>query len=207
MKGLMDNKTEELRDIFLDVADEKTVTESQEDARGSLTGADRPVDERLQSVVAELREKFPFDTELPDEEYCELVRLFYDGADDAALAAALSCSPEQAFRARMDLHLVRDDDPPCEAVSPSDLEAIRDRLAADESPAAIADALGIDEAAVDRASAVVAAENRSRRVSHRFRTSFEEILTDADLTVQLTGGAHEDGLEEATEGAEVDVEF
>jgi hypothetical protein len=202
----MDNKTEELRDIFLDVADEETVTESQEDARGSLTGADRPVDERLQSVVAELREKFPFDTELPDEEYCELVRLFYDGADDAALAA-LSCSPEQAFRARMDLHLVRDDDPPGGTVSPSDLEAIRDRLAADESPAAIADALGIDEAAVDRASAVVAAENRSRRVSHRFRTSFEEILTDADLTVQLTGGAHEDGLEEATEGAEVDVEF
>ena len=64
-----------------------------------------------------------------------------------------------------------------------------------------------DEAAVDRASAVVAAENRSRRVSHRFRTSFEEILTDADLTIRLTGGAHEDGLEEATEGAEVDVEF
>jgi len=203
----MDEKTEELRDIFLDVTDEETVTESQEAGRGSLTDDDRPVDERLRSVLTELREKFAFTTDLTDEAYCTVVRGFYEGVDDDAVADDVSAPAADVFRARMDLHLVHDDDPPGETIGESELETVRDRLAADESPAAIAERLGVDPAAAERAVAVVEARNRSRRVSHRFRTSFEEILTDADLTVQLTGGAHEDGLEEATEGAEVDVEF
>jgi len=200
----MDNKTEELRDIFLDVADEETVTESQEAERGSLPGDDRPADERLRSVVEEMREKFAFTADLADEEYCDLVRLFYDGADDDGMADALSRSADEVFEARLDLHLVRDDDPPGDV--DADLEAIRDRDA-DEPPAETADALGLDVAAVERARAVIEADNRSRRVSQRFRTAFEEILTDADLTVQLTGETQDDGLDGATEGAEVDVDF
>jgi hypothetical protein len=201
----MDNKTEELRDIFLEVADEETVTESQEAERGSLTGDERPVAQRLQSVVDEMREKFTFTADLSDEEYCDLVGHFYDGVDDAEMAEALSCSADEVFEARLDLHLVREDDPPGD-VGESDLEAIRDRPA-DESPAEIAAELDLDRTAVGRARAVIDAENRSRRVSQRFRTAFEETLTDADLTVQLTGEAHDDGLDDATEGAEVDVDF
>lgn len=200
----MDNKTEELRDIFLDVADEETVTESQEAERGSLTGDDRPADERLRSVVEEMREKFAFTADLADEEYCDLVRLFYDGADDDGMADALSRSADEVFAARLDLHLVRDDDPPGDVEV--DLEAIRDRPA-DEPPAETAGALGLDVSAVERARAVIETENRSRRVSQRFRTAFEETLTDADLSFQLTEEAHDDGLDDATEGAEVDVEF
>jgi len=207
MEGLMDNKTEELRDIFLDVADEETVTESQEAERGSLTGDDRPVDGRLRGVLEEMREKFTFAAELSDEEYCELVRLFYDGADDGEIAAALSRSPEEIFAARLDLHLIRDDDPLGDAVGASELDAIHAMLATEDSAATIAEELGLDETTAERARAMVEAENRARRVSQRFRTSFEEILTDADLAVDLTGGAREDGLEEATEGAEVDVDF
>lgn len=202
----MDNKTEELRDIFLDVADEETVTESQEAERGSLTGDDRPVDERLQSVVDEMREKFTFTAGFTDEEYCDLVRLFYDGATDAEMADALSCPADKVFEARLDLHLVREDDPPGD-VGESELTTIREQLAADEPPTEIAGALDLDGTAVERARAVIEAENRSRRVSQRFRTAFEETLTDADLTVQLTGEAHDDGLDDATEGAEVDVDF
>lgn len=201
----MDNKTEELRDIFLDVADEETVTESQEADRGSLTGDERPVAQRLQSVVDEMREKFAFTADLSDEEYCDLVGHFYDGADDAEMAEALSCSADEVFEARLDLHLVREDDPPGD-VGESDLETIRDRPA-DEPPAEIAAELDLDRTAVGRARAVIDAENRSRRVSQRFRTAFEETLTDADLTVQLTEEAHDDGLDDATEGAEVDVDF
>ena len=129
MEGLMDNKTQELRDIFLDVADEETVTESQEAERGSLTGDDRPVDGRLRGVLEVMREKFTFAAELSDEEYCELVRLFYDGADDGEIAAALSRSPEEVFAARLDLHLIRDDDPLGDAVGASELDAIHAMLA------------------------------------------------------------------------------
>ena len=202
----MDNKTEELRDIFLNVADEETVTESQEAKRGSLTGDDRSVDERLQSVVDEMREKFTFTAGLTDEEYCDLVRLFYDGAADAEMAEALSCPTDQVFEARLDLHLVREDDPPGD-IGESELTTIREQLAADEPPAEVAGALDLDKTAVEHARAVIEAENRSRRVSQRFRTAFEETLTDADLTFRLTGEAHDDGLDDATEGAEVDVDF
>ena len=36
---------------------------------------------------------------------------------------------------------------------------------------------------------------------------FEEVLTDADISVRLTADARADGLDEATEDAEVDVDF
>jgi len=202
----MDNKTEELRDIFLDVTDEETVTESQEAERGSLTGNDRSVGERLRGVVEELREKFTFGTGLDDGEYCEIVRLFYDGMDDDAIAGELSCSAEDVFYARLDLHLVRDDDPPGAEIGEETRQAVRDRLAGD-SVGAVAEELSLDREDVRRAEAVIESQNRSRRVSQRFRTAFEEILTDTDLTVQFAADTHDDGLDEATEGAEVDVDF
>jgi hypothetical protein len=203
----MDEKTEELRDIFLDVADEETVTESQEEERGSLTGDEGAIEDRLGSVLEEMREKFTFTTDHTDEAYCRLVQLFYDGADDDGIADELSWTPGAVFATRMDLHLVRDDDPPVEAIDEGRLAAIQDRLDSGEAPDAIAGELGIDGVAVEQASALIEARNRSRRVSHRFRTEFEEILTDVDLTVQFTAETHDDGLDEATEGAEVDVDF
>jgi len=48
----MDEKTEELRDIFIDVTDEDTVTESQEETRGSLIDREG-IRDRLEGVVDE----------------------------------------------------------------------------------------------------------------------------------------------------------
>jgi len=207
----MDDKTEELRDLFLEVADEETVTESQEATRGSLAADGDSVDERLCSVIEQMREKFAFASSLSEEELCRVVRSFYDGSDDDDIADALDVSSEAVFRARMDLHLVRDDDPPLRdgAVDADEetVRAARERLEIGEEPSDIADELSLDERTAEQIDAVVTTRDRSRRVSHRFRTAFEEILTDADLTVQFAADAHEDGLEEATEDAEVDVDF
>jgi hypothetical protein len=212
----MDEKTEQLRDIFLDVADEETVTESQQAGRGSLTTDESSVDERLLSVVEQVGEKFGLTTALDDEAYCRLVRSFYAGQTDEEIAEQLDREPDVVFHARMDLHLLRDEDWPDDEATAT----IRERLAGDDGETAIdrdaaalvdisalADTLDRDEQTVERAVAVVAASNRSRRVSHRFRTAFEEVLTDADLTVQFAADARDDGLDEATEGAEVDVDF
>ena len=57
------------------------------------------------------------------------------------------------------------------------------------------------------ARAVLRAKDEARRASQRYRSEFEEILTDADLTVQLTASVRDDGLEEATEDIETDVDF
>jgi hypothetical protein len=54
----MDEKTEELRQIFVEAADEDTVTESQQATHGSLTEADDDADERLESVIAEMQEAY-----------------------------------------------------------------------------------------------------------------------------------------------------
>lgn len=199
----MDDKTEQLRDIFVDVTDGETVTETQENDRGSLVADEGPVDKRLLSVIGQLRGKFDRQTSLDDEQYCRLVRGFYTGDDDETIAATLGCAPATVFQARMDLHLVRESDLP-----DGELEsALRAGRGDSETVAELAAAFGREEAAVARAREAVAAVDRSRRVSQRFRTAFEEVLTDADLSVQFTAGAHEDGLEDATDGAEVDVEL
>ena len=202
----MDEKTEQLRDIFIDVADDETVTETQQDARGSLVTDEGSVDARLRSVLKRLRGKFDLRSPLDDDQLCQVVRAFYAGDSDDAIAKSLGCTPETVFRARMDLHLVRDEEQPDEALETAlraedlgvDRDVPVDRLAAE---------FDTDEQVIERAAAVVAAVDRSRRVSQRFRTAFEEVLTDADLSVQFTAEAHEDGLDDATEGAEVDVEL
>jgi hypothetical protein len=197
----MDEKTEELRDIFLSVSDEETVTESQADERGSLTDEGGSVEQRLQEVLDQLREKFGFETDLDVESRCELVQLFYDDRTDEELADELGVDEETAVRARLELHLIREDEPDIG-------EDVLDRLREDDAdPEAVAAETDLDSTTVERAAAVIEARERSRRVSHRFRTAFEEVLTDADLMDQFAADAHDDGLDDATEGAEVDVEF
>ncbi|PSP86168.1 conditioned medium-induced protein 4 [Halobacteriales archaeon QS_1_68_17] len=165
----MDEKTEQLRDIFMDVTDEETVTETQEDDRGSLTDRERrDVDEQLESVIAKMRERYAFETGLSDGALCRVVRGFYRGDDDAEIAAS---------------------------------------LVAEGTVAEAADALETDREIVERYRRVVEARAATRAVSDRFRTEFEDVLTDAGLSTRLTESVQEDGLEEATEDMETDVSF
>lgn len=190
----MDEKTEHLREIFMDVADSETVTETQAQQRGSLVGEGEGRD--LREIVARMREELDFETDLSDEGYCRVVRAFYDGADDADVAAELSLSAETVFRARMDLHLVREDDA---AVDPAAAARALDRHGTVE---AAADALDTDTESVERARRVREAREAMRRASHRFRTAFEELLTDADLAGGWTDGVRDDGIRDAAEGSE-----
>jgi hypothetical protein len=197
----MNEKTAELRDIFMDVAEEETVTESQAEQRGSLL-TERSVDDRLIAVIERMRDRYHFETELDDDVLGTVVRRFYDGDSDEEIATILKLPPTMVVEARLDLHLVREDD-----TDSIDTDTVRKRLADGQARETIAAALGVEPGAVMRATRALDARKRSRRASQRFRTEFEEILTDADITVQLTAEVQEDGLDDATEGMEVDVEF
>lgn len=200
----MDEKTRELRDIFMDVAEDATVTERQEEPRGSLA-TDERVDERLRAVVESMRERFDFRTALPTEALVTVVRGFYEGDSDAEIADRIDGDPDPGTvgRARIDLHLVTDRD----RDAPFDLDALREGLAGDRPLAALAEDLDASESTVRRYRHVVETERARKVVNDRYRDEFERLLADSDLEERLTGEVRETGLEEATEGMESNVSF
>ena len=196
----MNEKTEELRDIFTDVTDgEETVTESQENTRGSLERDERTTEERLESVVQQMRERYAFDTSLSNEDLIAVAKAFYEGDSDDDIAADLGVDQADVFEARMSLHLVGEDD-----ADEVDLAAIRNR---DEDDATLADEYDVSPAQIRRYRRVAAAEDESRAANDRYRDEFDSLLADADLSERMTTDVREDGLEDATEGMETDVDF
>lgn len=198
----MDEKTEELRDIFLDATGGDTVTERQEEGHGSLaSGSDAA--EQVADLVARMRERYEFDSGCSDDELVRVVRLYFEGEDDAAIADDLGTDEEAVFDARMDLHLVRDAD----REAPFDLARLRsmhvDGVAIDDR---VAD-LDADEATVEHYSRVVSADLESTRANDRFRDEFAELLAEQDLRGGHTEDAREDGLREAAEDIETNVSF
>lgn len=196
----MDEKTEHLRDIFVETTGEETVTDSQEDQRGTLL--DGPDSEDVCAVVTAMRERFDFETALSDDALCRLVRAFYEGHTDADIAAVLGVSADAVFEARMDLLLVRETD-----TDDIDHEALAEHLDSDDSPESAAAALDIPVEDARRGARVHTARERARRTSYRYQIAFEERLTDTDLSVRLTAAAREDGLREAAEDIETNLEF
>lgn len=193
----MDEKTAELRDIFVNVTESDTVTERQEEARGSLTG-DAPADreERIRETIAELRERCSFGTDLDDDALVAVVLGFFEGASDTDIAETIGESRRTVVRARLALHLRRDRD----TDAPFDLDRLRALL--DEGSVADAAAeLDVSESTVRRYRRVLDAQAEERRVSGRFRAAFEDLFTDATAE-HLTADVKETGLEDATEDAE-----
>jgi len=199
----MDEKTEELRDIFIDVADGETVTESQEEARGSLTADETAVEEKLADAVGRMREELEFRTELDDDALQAVVRRFYDGDGDAAIAEALGVGRAAVVEARHDLHLLRDR----ELQPPFELSALRRLLEEEDTVADVAEALEVSPSTVRKYREVLGTRDEIRRVNGRFTDEFAELLTDADLEEGLTDDVKQDGLDEATEGMETNVSF
>lgn len=199
----MDEKTEELRDIFVDVADDDTVTERQEAGHGSLLSDEDGVEERLLAVIDRLRERFDVDTGLSDEALVTVVRRYYEGDDDAAIAEAVDAEPETVSRARIALHLLRDED----TEAPFDLARLREG-----DPDAVREEFDLSASELERYQQVLAAQTQARQVSGRFQSEYEDVLHDAGITTVLTDGVRDDGLDEATEDIgsleeDADVDF
>ena len=198
----MNKKTEELRDLFVSVTDEETVTERQQESRGSLA-EERDSSERLGEIIARMRKEYEFATELADSELATVVEGFYDGRADSALAEELGISRRTVFQARLDLHLIRDRD----TDAPFDIADLRNLLVEGATTGEIAEELDVSESTVRRYRRIVTAQNEARQVSDRFRSEFEDVLVDAELGEHLTMDMKDDGLEDATEGMESNVSF
>ncbi|XVH30229.1 conditioned medium-induced protein 4 [Haloferacaceae archaeon DSL9] len=199
----MDEKTAELRDIFIDATGSDTVTESQEESPGSLTEQNEDSAKRVPEIIATMRERYTFASGLTDEQLESVVRAYHDDREDDQIAADLGIDSETVFNARMDLHLIRESD----RNAPFSLKELRSLVVEDASISDRADALDTDEDTVGHFSEIVEADIESTRANDRFCDEFRDILTDSDLEGQLAQDAREDGLREATEDIETDVSF
>lgn len=200
----MDERTEELRDLFVSMTDEDEVTESQEETRGSLADPE-DVNARIDDPIAEMRDRYEFDEDWSAGELRSIVTGFFEGESDGTLADDLDASRRDVVRARLNLHLIRDRD----TDAPFDFEAFRRRILADEQTktSTLAEEFDVSPSTVRRYRRVVTAMDESRRANDRYYDEFASLLGDADITDSLTRGAQEDGLEEATDGMETDVSF
>ena len=196
----MNEKTEELRDIFTEVTDgEETVTEAQEDDRGSLEKDERTDRERLESVVTQMNERYGLEGPFSTDAYLQIAEGFYDDRPDAELAEELDVAEDDVFEARMSLHLIDESD-----ADEVDLAAIRER---EEDDAALAEEYDVSEERIGRYRRVAAAQDESRAANDRYRDEFDSVLADVALSERMATDVREDGLEDATEGMETDVDF
>ncbi|MFB6295708.1 MAG: conditioned medium-induced protein 4 [Halobacteriales archaeon] len=211
----MDEKTEELRDLFVDVTDAEAVTERQEEPRGSIATDEGEIEERLRSTIDAMAERYDLETSLSRSALVTIVRSFYAGESDVEIARDLDEAPlaeadgspeEVVARARIALHLVTEND----REGPVDQDALRrylDESDRERSVGEIAAEFGVSEAEARRARRIAGVESERRLVGDRFRQEFEHALADRALSDRLTEGIAEDGLDEATEGIETDVSF
>jgi len=199
----MDDKTAELRDIFIETTGSDTVTENQAESPGSLTDSDRDVSERLRELIARMRERYTFETAFDDTTLSQIVQAYYTDHSDREIAAELDCEPQAVFEARLDLHLVSEADRNAEFK----LDDLRRLIVEDVPLSERADRLDITDETARHYSEILKADLRSTRANDRFRDEFAELLTDSDLTGQLARDARNDGLKDATEDIETDVSF
>ncbi|ERH12581.1 MAG: hypothetical protein J07HB67_01602 [halophilic archaeon J07HB67] len=197
----MDEKTAELRDIFVETTGEQEVTAAQSADRGSLL--DDPDDDRVRAVITRLREATNVETTLSVADHEDVVRSFFREPDDAAIATELDLTPEAVRQARLDAHLIRETD----RQASFDRDRLRRLIVEGVTPSEAARAVDADEATVRRHATVIEAELASRRHTHRFREELVELLSDAPLSERLATDAREDGLEEAAEDIETNVKL
>lgn len=194
-----EERADELRDLFEEVTDETTVTEEREEERGTLRDEDA-IREDLRELVEEAVEALGIDTSLDVDALVRIVEGYFDGEADAAIADAVDAGPKTVRRARVQLHLLRDTD----LDAPVDLGELRERLD-DASTAEIATELDVTESTVRFYRRVVEAERAAGRAGD-YRDRFASVL-QVDASDDLTSSAQTDGLQDATEDMEVDVDL
>lgn len=200
----MDEQTEELRDLFVETTGEESVTEDQQDDRGDLTDVTADdAEERVGELVGEMRDRYAFASGLDDDALVRVVTGFYAGESDADIADAVDTDEETVFRARMDLHLVRESD----REAPFPLADLRKLIVDDVPLEERVDRLDADTETVEQYSQIVETDLRSTRANDRFTDQFAALLTDADLRESHTGDAHATGLEEAAEDIETNTQL
>lgn len=197
-------KTEKLRDLFMEVTDESTVTEEQEESHGTLKDEEE-IKEEVKRIVNEMVDRYDIRTKLEDDDLVEIVRLYHDDYSDTEIARELGDQKlnKTVARTRIKLHLFRDSD----FDAPFEMDELRDLIDEDLSTSEIAEELDVSSSTVRSYANVVEAEREAKKVNDKYQERFKDVLEDREISEKMTSAAKDDGLSEATEGLEVDMDM
>jgi hypothetical protein len=165
-----------LTDIYLDVAeDAESTTEHQHEQRGSrrLSFA---TNTQISDTISEMQERYGLQTQLSNEQLVTLVKAFFDGEGDTAIARQLGDASldKTVTRARLGLHLFRESD----TTTDFDIDALRECFAADNSDAECARQLDIAKSTANRYRRIFAAKEQAERVDNQYYERFQRYCRD-----------------------------
>ena len=198
---------EELTAIYMDVSKgDTTTTERQEDQRGKWT-SNTNTDQQIRSTIEEMGERYDLSTQLSTDQLVTLVKAFFEGKGDTAIARRLGDSSldRTVTRARLGLHLFRERDTTAEV----DLKALSECFEAGNSGAECARQLDIAASTANQYRRVLRAQQEAKRVENTYNDRFRR-LCSADGTAEGKDPDAEfkpdfdDGLADAVAGAGAD---
>lgn len=174
----MTNKTEELRKIFLDVSEEHTLTEEQENGTGNLV-----VEQDELPLIAEIQEilgEQGIDTRFPPDEISTIVKRYFKGDSDTGIARKLGNSSldKSVRRLRIKLHLFRERD----FNAPFELKRLESLLAdhPDWSHREYADELECGATTISTYKQVIECRQEADRMENTFKDRLQKAIQDGD---------------------------
>jgi hypothetical protein len=193
-----------LTDIYLDVAEDvESTTEQQHEQRGSWRPS-TTTDTRISDTIAEMQDRYGLQTQLSDDQLLTLVKAFFDGDRDTAIARRLGdvSLDKTVTRARLGLHLFRESD----TTADFDIGALRECFAAENSGAECARQLNIGKSTANRYRRIFAAKDQAERVDNEYYERFRRYCRDdADEDLDFDSDySPNDGLSDAVTDAGAD---
>lgn len=194
-----------LTDIFMDVSQgAESTTEQQDEQRGSWrpnTSGD--ADTNIRETIAEMRDCYGLQTQLSDNQLVTLVKAYFEGDGDTAIARRLGdvSLDKTVTRARLSLHLFRERD----TAADFDVEGLKECLEAGNSGAGCARRLDIGKSTANRYRRIFKAKAEAEQVNHEYSKRFHQYCqeeADDDDLEPLSNMS--DGLSDAVAGAGAD---
>lgn len=180
-----------------------TSAEQQHEQRGSWQPS-VDTDTRISDTIAELRDRYGLRTQLSDNQLVALVRAFFEGEGDTAIARRLGdlSLDKTVTRARIGLHLFRESD----TTADFDVEGLRECFAAEHSSTECARQYEIAASTAHRYRRIFDAKQHAQQVDHQYYDRFQRYCTQDidDATDFETDAAANNGLRDAIDGAGAD---
>jgi hypothetical protein len=198
---------EELTAIYMDVSQgDTTTTERQEDQRGRWI-SNTNTNQQIRSTIEEMRDRYDLSTRLSTDQLVTLVRAFFEGGGDTAIARRLGDASldKTVARARLGLHLFRKGD----ITADFDLETLNECFEAGNSGAECARRLNIAASTANQYRRVLKVEKEAEKVDYKYYNQFHHFCVESsDVEYEDSDFGEEpnfeDGLTDAVAGAGAD---